>query len=65
MISRIMLSLKKAADLKGGNWSLGGQPANSTNLPTMDFARPRSGTNIMSEGDVPLDSRLESHTATR
>ena len=66
MISRIMLSLRKAADQKAGTWSLGGPPANSTNLPTMDFVRPRqSGTNIMGDGDVPLDTDLASQMETR
>ena len=66
MISRVMLSVRKAADPKAGSWSLGGPPANSTNLPAMDSARPRqSGTNIMTDGDVPLDMHLTSQTATR
>ena len=60
------VSLRKAADPKAGSWSLGGPPANSTNLSTVDFASPRqSGTNIMADGDVPLDMRLASQTAAQ
>ena len=56
MISRLMLSLKKAADPQRGEWSFGDRPANSTNLPTIQFARPRNGPNV-TEGDVPLDTQ--------
>ena len=44
------MSLRKAADQKARSWSLGGPPADSTNLSTMDFANPRqSGTKIMTD----------------
>ncbi|KAF9787225.1 hypothetical protein BJ322DRAFT_1107290 [Thelephora terrestris] len=60
MISRLMISLRKAADPQ----QVGGtRPANSTNLPTMEFVRPR-GRATGTEGDMPLDTHLESQIAT-
>jgi len=66
MISRLMLSLKKAADPRRGEWSFGEPPTNSTNLPNIQFARPRGGANANATGgDVAFDTRLGSQTATR
>jgi len=49
MISRMVLSLRKAADVRQG----GEHPANSANVPTIEFFRPRRGTNE-GETDIPL-----------
>ena len=64
MISRLMLSLKKAADPQRGEWSFGEPPANSTNLPTIQFARPRNAVNATG-GDIPFDTHFGSQMATR
>ena len=63
MISRLMISLRKAADPQGAEGTVEG-PVNSTNLPTMEFVRPR-GRAIGTEGDIPLDTHLESQIATQ
>ena len=65
MISRLMLSLKKAADPQGGEWSFGERYANSTNLPTIQFARPRGGAANATEGGITYETRPGSQTATR
>ena len=64
MISRLMISLRKAADPQGAEGTVEGRPVNSTNLPTMEFVSPR-GRAIGSEGDIPLDAHLESQIATQ
>lgn len=64
MISRLMLSLKKAADPQRGTWSFGGPPTSSTNIGAMSFARPQSGGNANgTEGDIHLETQLESQLA--
>lgn len=63
MISRLMISLRKAADPVVDGSAIG-RPSNSTNLPTIQFVRPRIGT-TGTEGDIPLDTQLESQIVTR
>ena len=47
MVSRIMLSLRKAADLQQEGWTLGKLPGNRTDQRSMVFARPPTeGTNL-------------------
>ena len=60
MISRLMLSLKKAADPQRGGWSFGESPANGTNLSTVQFARARGGDGSTEDG-VPIGPEHEQH----
>ena len=55
MISRIMLSLKKAADSRQKGWSLGEPTADTTNFQGMTFFRPARDMNTKRD-DVPLDT---------
>jgi len=43
MVSRIMVSLRKAADSQHAGWSLGEQPENSAGSRGIEFTRPRTG----------------------
>lgn len=45
MISRTMLSLKKAADSHQEGWSLVDPTANGTGFPSIKFLRPVKGAN--------------------
>lgn len=57
MITRIMLSLKKAADPRNGGWALG-EPPDVNRFKRMTFYNPRRGANEM-ENDIPLDTYPE------
>jgi len=59
MVSRIMLSLKKAADSHQTGWSLAEPTANATDLRSMKFFRPAKGANGKRDDDIPLDTILE------
>ena len=59
MISRIMLSLKKAAGSHQEGWSLGGTTADATNFQSIKFFRPADGANGETDDDIPLDTVLE------
>jgi len=61
MISRIMLSLRKAADSRQGDWSLLTTPTGSDLPRGVMIFRTRKGTNER-EGDIPLDTFPESQT---
>ena len=54
MISRLMLSLKKAADSQQG-WSLGEPTLNGSKLQSIRFFNSRKGTNGR-EDDITLDT---------
>lgn len=62
MVTRIMISLRKAAASQEGGWSLGELPENCSDLRGMEFVYPRTaGTE-----DAALHSvHLESQTAIR
>ena len=64
MISRIMLSLKEAADFEQEDWSLGGLSTNGNDLQSIKFFRPRVGASSGEDG-IPLDTYLESHVVIR
>jgi hypothetical protein len=59
MVSRIMLSLKKAADSQQKGWSLAEPTVNDTNYRSMKFFRPANGANEKKDDDIPLDTVLE------
>lgn len=59
MISRIMLSLRKAANPEYQGWSLGEPTAGGTNLQTLNFVRPRSGADWREASGIPLDTYQE------
>ena len=59
MISRIILSLRKAADSHQKGWSLAGSTANGTHLRSMKFFRPAKGANGNKDDDVPLETLPE------
>jgi hypothetical protein len=56
MISRIMLSLRKAADEQQNGWSLAVTSRTGANL---EFTRQRGGSDSK-EDDIPLEGYLES-----
>lgn len=58
MVSRMMLSLRKAADPELNDWSLGQPPTTSSNLQSISFFRPRRGTTRGGD-DVLLDTHTE------
>ncbi|KAF9790805.1 hypothetical protein BJ322DRAFT_1170204 [Thelephora terrestris] len=60
MISRIMLSLKKAADSQRNDWSLGEPSASGAGLSAMKFSRPRRGLGRMDSDEIPLGTYPES-----
>ena len=63
MISRIMLSLRKAVDPQGGRPTE--EPtAGGTGLRSMGFLRPRRETNEERD-DIPLDVRSQPYIATQ
>jgi len=60
MVSRIMLSLKKAADLQQNPWSLADPTANGADLQSMKFFHPMSDTNGERDDYTSLDTIVES-----
>lgn len=60
MISRIMLSLKKAADSQQKGWALSEPTVNATDFQSLMFLRPANGANGIRNDDVPLDTIHES-----
>ena len=64
MISRIMLSLRKAADSQQNGWTLGASSMIGTSQPSMRFFNSRTGPNWKGE-EIPLDTRMESQMETR
>ena len=65
MISRIMLSLRKAADSQpAGDWSLGVQTTTEVDFRGMEFFRPWGGSNGR-EDCIPLDTYLGSKIEVR
>ncbi|KAF9790731.1 hypothetical protein BJ322DRAFT_1104380 [Thelephora terrestris] len=63
MISRIMLSLKKAADSQRNGWSLGEPSTNGVGLSAIKFSSPRRGLFREGSDEIPLDTFPESGTA--
>ena len=64
MASRIMLSLRKAADVQHVGWTLPGPSTAGTNFRSMKFVRPLKGL----EGgrdDIVLETISESQISTR
>lgn len=55
MISRIMLSLRKAAHFQDKGWSLGELSTGTRTDTNISFSRPRGDTSER-EGDIPLDA---------
>ncbi|KAF9790730.1 hypothetical protein BJ322DRAFT_409972 [Thelephora terrestris] len=60
MISRIMLSLKKAADSQRNGWSLGEPSASGAGLPAMRFFSPQRDLGRKDSDQIPLDTYSES-----
>lgn len=58
MISRMMLSLRKAADPRKQVWSLAEQTEDGGNVQNMSFVRPRSSPEARQD-DMPLDEPTE------
>lgn len=58
MVSRIMLSLRKAMDSPQYGWSLAERSRNNGKLESMKFACPRSGLSER-EGDIPSNTYAE------
>ena len=54
MVSRIMLSLRKAADHQERNWSIAEPTAADRNLQSMKFFRPPNGTGE-TQDDIPVE----------
>jgi hypothetical protein len=65
MISRIMLSLRKAADSRQEGWTLGGPATNGSDLPSMIFFRPERALIRTDTDGIVLDTYPDSQTATR
>jgi len=67
MISRIMLSLRKAANMPQEAWSLMGPATHATDFRSIKFFHPRKVTTERSGDEIPLDTVTcpESSTATR
>ena len=59
MISRIVLSLREAADAQQGGWSLGAQATAGINFSNMEFLHSLRGPNGR-EAAAQLDTQLES-----
>lgn len=59
MISRMMLSLRKAADPERNDWSLGEPSSNLSQLQSIKFFSPRWGTTGRGD-DITLDTYTES-----
>ena len=55
MVSRIMLSLREAADSPQGFWSLVAPSTTITDLQSIQFFRPSKGMHGKRD-DVPLDT---------
>ena len=64
MISRLMLSLRKAVDEQQNRWSLTASSTIGANAQSVMFFRSRMGPNGKGE-DVPLDTYLESQVRIR
>jgi hypothetical protein len=64
MVSRIMLSLKKAADPRKGDWSLAQPTMNDKDLQSAIFFRTQGLPNG-EQDDVLLETILEAQTETR
>lgn len=64
MISRIMLSLKKAADLQQKIWTLTEPTATGPGFQPLKFFKPRRDANE-GQGDIPLDTYAESQIIIR
>ena len=62
MISRIMVSLKRAADSQQRAWSLTDPTVTGPNLQSMKFFKPRGNTDER-QHDIPLDTYTESQIA--
>jgi hypothetical protein len=58
MISRIMLSLRKAADKMKDGWSLGEPTITTTDLQSLNFFR--QGKGFDTKDDIPVDMYFES-----
>ena len=65
MVSRIVLSLKQATDLRQNSWSLVGPTVNGTGFRSTKFFQPAKGANGKKGDNVPLDAFLESWRAIR
>ena len=59
MISRIILSLRKAADSRQKGWSLAQPNTNSANPRSMKFFRPAKSAIWKKDDNIPLDTLLE------
>lgn len=59
MVSRIMLSLRKAADADVVGWAFVEAPMNDDDLRNMEFFRPRRDT-ISREDNIPPGTYTES-----
>lgn len=55
MVSRIMLSLRKLADPRRGNWSLADPAGNIPSLKSMQFV-PHPRSTIGGQGETQLDN---------
>ena len=64
MISRIMLSLRKVADSRQGDWTLGGPTTNGSDLPSMEFFRPERAPIRTDTDGIALDTYIDSQMAT-
>ena len=64
MISRIMLSMKKAAYSPQKDWPVVEQPASGTNFHSINFFRPQRVSNERGD-NIPLDTYRESSTVAR
>ena len=58
MISRIILSLRKAVDLREKGWALSKAPANHTPFWSIKFPRARKGKNRIDDSTM-LDTLTE------
>jgi hypothetical protein len=64
MISRIMLSLRKAANSSLDVWSLTEPPTNATSFHSITFFRPRKVTSGRGD-DIPLSAYPQSSVANQ
>ena len=65
MISRIMLSLKKAADPQQKTWTLTEPTMTGPHFKGMEFFKPRRGASDMEHDSIPLDTYAESQILIR
>ena len=59
MTTRIMLSLRKAADLRRGDWSILEPPSYGSGTAGMKFLRPQKVTNERKD-DIMLSTYIDS-----